>query len=66
MNNAVFEKNIENMRKHRDRKLTAVKKKDLLVSEQNYHTTKTFREKILAMRKMRKIEILLNKPVCDF
>ena len=52
MNNAVFEKNIENVRKHRDRKLTAVKKKDLLVSEQNYHTTK--------------IEILLNKPVCDF
>ena len=66
MNNAVFEKNIENVRKNRDRKLTAVKKKDLLVSEQNYHTTKTFREKILAMRKMRKIEILLNKPVCDF
>ena len=66
MNNAVFERNIENVRKHRDRQLTAVKKKDLLVSEQNYHTTKTFREKILAMRKMRKIEILLNKPVCDF
>ena len=27
MNNVVFEKNIENVRKHRDKKLTAVKKK---------------------------------------
>ena len=39
MNNAVFGKTIENVRKHRDIKLvTTDKKKSKLVSEPNYHT----------------------------
>ena len=39
MNNAVFGKTIENIRKHRDIKLvTTDKKKFKLISEPNYHT----------------------------
>ena len=41
MNNSVFEKTAENLRKRRDIKLvTTDKRKDQLVSEPNYHTTK--------------------------
>ena len=41
MNNAVFRKTMENVRKHRDIKLvTANGKRSKLVSEPNYHTTK--------------------------
>ena len=39
MNNSVFEKTMENIRKHRDIKLvTTEKKRSKLVSEPNYHT----------------------------
>ena len=39
MNNAVFGKTMENIRKHRDIKLvTTDKKRSKLVSEPNYHT----------------------------
>ena len=39
MNNAVFRKTMENVRKHRDIKLvTTNKKRSKLVSEPNYHT----------------------------
>ena len=45
MNNAVFEKTMENLRKHRDTKLvTTDKRRNQLVSEPNYHTTKWFSE----------------------
>ena len=45
MNNAVFRKIIENVRKHRDIKLVTTKRrKGYLVSEPNYHTTKFFTE----------------------
>ena len=37
MNNAAFEKNIENVRNHRDIKL--VTRRNCMISEQNYHTT---------------------------
>ena len=39
MNNTVFGKSMENMRKHRDIKLvTTEKRRNFLVSEPNYHT----------------------------
>ena len=46
MNNAVFGKTMENVRNHRDIKLvTTDKRRNQLVSEPNYHTTKWFSEK---------------------
>ena len=43
MDNSVFGKTMENVRKHRDIKLvTTDKKRNQLVSEPNYHTTKYF------------------------
>ena len=41
MNNAVFRKTVENVRKHRDIKLvTTETKRNYLVSEPNYYTNK--------------------------
>ena len=63
MNNAVFEKAIENVRKNRYIKLvTTGKRRNSLVSEPNYHTIKFFRENFLAIG-MRETQILMNKPV---
>ena len=63
MNNAVFGKTMENMRKHRDIKLvTTDKKRNQLVSEPNYHTTKYFSENLLAIE-MKKTKVKMNKPV---
>ena len=63
MNNAVFEKTMENLRKHRNIKLaTTERRRNYLVSEPNYHTTKFFTENLLAIE-MRKTKILLLKPV---
>ena len=43
VNNAVFGKTMENARKHRDIKLlTTERRKNYLVPEPNYHTTKFF------------------------
>ena len=43
MNNAVFGKTMENVRKHRDIKLvTTERRKHYSVSESDYHTTKFF------------------------
>ena len=48
MNNAVFGKTVENVRKHRDIKLVRKeKRKNYLVSEPNYHNTKFFTEYLL-------------------
>ena len=64
MNNEVFGKTMENVRKHRDIKLVTTKRRrNCLVSEPNYHTTKFFPENLL-VRKMKKTKILMNKPVC--
>ena len=47
MNNSVFGKTMENVRKHRDIKLvTTNEKRNKLVSEPNYHTTKYFSENL--------------------
>ena len=63
MNNTVFEKTMENLRKHRDIKLvTTEKRRNYLVSEPNYLTTKLFTENLLAIE-MKKSETLMNKPV---
>ena len=58
-NNSVFGKTTENVRKHRDIKLvTTDEKRNKLVSEPNYHTTKCFSENLLAieMKKKKKIQ----------
>ena len=50
MNNFVFGKTMENVRKHRDIKLvTTDEKRNKLVSEPNYHATKRFPENLLAI-----------------
>ena len=64
LNNAVFGKTIENERKHGDIKLVTIeRRRNYLVSEINYHTTKFFPENVLAIE-MKKRDILSNKPVC--
>ena len=61
MNNAVFGKTMENVRKHRDIKLeTTEKRRNYLVSEPNYHTTKFFTENLLVIE-MKKTQIYMNK-----
>ena len=51
------------MRNHRDIKLvTTERRRNYLVSEPNYHTTKSFTENLLAIE-MKKTEIFMNKPV---
>ena len=63
MNNSVFGKTMENVRKHRDIKLVTTEEKRIkLVSEPNYHTTKHFSEKLLAIE-MKKTKVKMNKPV---
>ena len=52
------------IRENRDIKLvTTERRRNYLVSEPNYHTTKLFTEYLLAIE-MKKTEILMNKPVC--
>ena len=63
MNNAVFGKTMENVRKHRNIKLvTKERRRNYLVSETNYHTAKFFTKNLLVIE-MRKYQILKNKPV---
>ena len=63
MNNAVFGKTMENVRKHRDIKLvTTDKRRNQLVSEPNYHTTKYFSENLIAIE-MKKRKVKMNKLI---
>ena len=63
MNNSVFGKTMENVRNHRDIKLiTNNERRNKLVSERNYHSTKHFSENLLAIG-MRKTKVIMNKPV---
>ena len=63
MNNSVFGKTMKNVRKHRDIKLvTTDEKRNKLVSEPNYHTTKRFSENLLAIE-MKKTKVKMNKPI---
>ena len=63
-NNAVFRKTMGNVRTHGDIKLVKTEgRRNCLVSESNYDITKFFTECLLAIE-MKKIKILMNKPVC--
>ena len=63
MNNAVFGKTMENVRKHRDIKLVRTdKKRKKLVSEPNYHTMKLIDDN-LAIIEMWKVKVKMNKPI---
>ena len=63
MNNSVFGKTMENIRKHRDIKLvTAGKKRSKLVSESNYHTINLISEN-LSIIEMKKTKVKMNKPI---
>ena len=63
MNNTVFGKTMENIRKSRNIRLVAnERRRNYLVSEPNYLTTKLFANNLLAIE-MRKTEILMNTPV---
>ena len=63
MNNAVFGKTMENVRKHRGIKLvTTDKKRSKLVSEPNYHTINLISEN-LSIIEMRRTKVKMNKPI---
>ena len=62
MNNSDFGKTMENIRNQRDIKpVTTNERRNELVFEPNYHTTKYFSENLLAIE-MRKTKIIMNKP----
>ena len=51
MNNAVFGKTMDSVRKYRDIKLvTTERRRNYLASEPNHHTTKFFTEFLLAIK----------------
>ena len=55
MNDAVFGKTMENLRKHRDIKLiTTERRRTYLMLEPNYHTTKFVTEHLLAIEMKKK------------
>ena len=63
MNNSVFGKTMENVRKHRDIKLVTIEeKRSKLISEPNYHTSKQFSKKLLTIE-IKKTKLKMNKPV---
>ena len=63
MKNAVFGKTMENVRKQRNNNsVVTERRRNYLVSEPNYHTTKFLTENLLSIE-MKKTEILMNKPI---
>ena len=63
MNNAVFGKTMENVRKHRDIKLVTTERRiNYLLSGPNYHTTKFFTKNLLAIE-IKKTQVVMNNPV---
>ena len=62
-NNSVFGKAMENVRNHRGiRIVTTDKRRSMLASEPNYHSTK-YISKVLLIMEMKKTEVLMNKPI---
>ena len=63
MNNAVFGKTMENVRKHWNIKLVKTdQRRSKLVSEPNYHTMKLIEEN-LSIIEMKKVKVKVNKPI---
>ena len=63
MNNSVFGKTMENIRKNREIKLVTTNKKiSKLVSEPNYHTINIISED-LSIIEMKKTKVKMNKPI---
>ena len=63
MNNAVFGKTMENVRKHCDTKLVKTdSKRNKLVAEPNYHTMKRIVENV-SIIEMKKVKVKMNKPI---
>ena len=63
MNNLVFGKTMENIRKHRDIKLVTIdKRRNKLVSEPNYHKINYISED-LSIIEMNKAKVKMNKPI---
>ena len=63
MNNSVFGKTMENVRNHRDiRIVTTDKRRSILASEPNYHST-IYISKDLLIMEMNKVEMKMNKPI---
>ena len=63
MNNAVFGKTMENLRKRVDVKLVNNKRKmEKLAAKPNFKTFKIFNERLVAVE-MQKVKLLLNRPI---
>ena len=62
MNNAVFGKTVENVRKHRETLVKTDHKRNKLVSEPNYHTVKLISEN-LSIIEMKKVKVKMKKPI---
>ena len=61
--NSVFGKTMENVRNYKDFKLaTTDKRRNQLVSEPNYHTSKYFSEHLMAIE-MKKTKVKMTKSV---
>ena len=63
MNNAVFGKTMENVRKYRDSRLvTTDERRNQLVSEPNYHVPTYFSKNLMAIE-TKKTKVNMDKPV---
>ena len=63
MKNLVFGKTMDNVRNHRDiRVVTSDKRRSILASEPNYHSSKCISKDLMIME-MRKVEVKMNKPI---
>ena len=63
MNNSVFGKTMKNVRNHRDIKIvTTDKRRSILASEPNYHSTKYISKDLLIMA-IKKTEVKMDKPI---
>ena len=66
MNNAVFKKTMENVRKHRNIQPVTTERSIYLLSEPNYHTAKFFTETLLAIEMKKQRSLWINLSIQDF